>query len=236
MLHDDEYEPKVLRYFQNNVRFSKRVTPLALVALYEGHISHAMALLKANSRVNPQSMYEVAPLLPALDTFNFELAELLIAHGAKVNLYHPKIIGNLTVLICLHNWKGMELVLKCGAEVGSLFGKSSNVQFGTSNTSACWANQEFNDREDDLSLSEEEDYEQEIGEPSRSSGIAFWRILAEARYVMSRAGVGVGSMLYRMLQFVDTVQLDPRILAYLDSEQEGKELYDLLGVYHIAYF
>ena len=219
------YEPKVLRYFQHQVSYSGKVTPLALMTLFENPICHAEILIQAGAYLNPRTPYEVPPLLPALDKFQLELATFFIAHGAKVNLYHPSVVGNMAILVCVHYWKGLNLVLSCGAEAESLFCKEQKVQPRQPSTDFYLPS--LAEKLDDMSDNEDLDYENEPG--VHQGPVAFWRLLAEAKYVMSRKGVTVALVLFRLMHFVGNVWLDPRLEAYVDSKEEWKQIANTQG-------
>jgi len=121
---DDEYQPKVLRYFNSEVRFGRRFSPLVIIALYEYSLPQARALLDAGACPDARRPCRVPPLLPALDMFNLELVRCLVAAGASVNVYHRRVIGNMALIGCLHFWRGLDLMLRCGAEPESLFGQT----------------------------------------------------------------------------------------------------------------
>ncbi len=221
ILDGDEYKPKVLRYFHSNICYSKLVSPLAMVAIYGHSLANARALLKADAPVNPRTPYEIPPLLPALDKNNLELVEELVAYGAKVDLYHPKVISNMSLIVALHNWEGLNLLLKLGAEAESLFA-SSNSTCGHKFPST------LSHLEDALSDGEDaEDYENEPG--VLRYPIPFWRSLAEARYLMTRRKVTVFSLLLRLLAFVGNVQLDPHLRNYVDTQEEMDRLLHITG-------
>lgn len=78
-------------------------------------------LIEKGAHVNAQRLYEFPPLIPAVESGKMELLRMLIAAGANVNLYHPKIQGNYSVLLCMHQWQAFSLLLKVGADVQSMF-------------------------------------------------------------------------------------------------------------------
>jgi len=210
---DDEYQPKVLRYFNREVRFGRCFSPLVIIALYEYSIHHAKALLDAGACPDAQRPCRVPPLLPALDMFNLELVRCLVAAGASVNVYHRRVVGNMSLIVCLHFWRGLDLMLRCGAEVESLFGQSRPQ---STDAEAEWSD---DDRADD--------YEYELG--TLTTPIPFWRIIAEAQYVMTRRGVTLSQVLQRLLQFTASVRLEDRLAGYVNSAHEWRHLKSIAG-------
>jgi len=206
---DDEYQPKVLRYFNSEVRFGRCFSPLVVTALYEYSILHASALLEAGACPDARWPCRVPPLLPALDMFNLELVRCLVAAGASVNVYHRRVIGNMSLIVCLHFWRGLDLMLRCGAEPESLFGQSHPQP---SSVEADWS---------------DEDCVDELG--TLEMLIPFWRVVAEAQYVMTRRGVTLGQVLHRMLQFTASVRLEERLGGYLNSSHEWLHLKAIAG-------
>jgi len=210
---DDEYQPKVLRYFNSEVRFGRRFSPLVVIALYEYSLQHANALLDAGACPDARRPCRVPPLLPSLDMFNLELVRCLVAAGASVNVYHRRVIGNMSLIVCLHFWRGLDLMLRWGAEPESLFGRP-HLQDKATETD--WS-------DDDRS----EDYEYEFG--TLVTPIPFWRIVAEAQYVMTRRGVTLGQVLHLLLQFTASVHLEERLAGYLNSAYEWLSLKAVAG-------
>ena len=210
---DDEYQPKVLRYFNSEVRFGRRFSPLVVIALYEYSLQHANALLDAGACPDARRPCRVPPLLPSLDMFNLDLVRCLVAAGASVNIYHRRVIGNMSLIVCLHFWRGLDLMLRCGAEPESLFGRP-HPQDKT--TEADWSDDDCSD-----------DYEYEFG--TLATPIPFWRIVAEAQYVMTRRGVTLGQVLHLVLQFTASVRLEERLAGYLNSAYEWLSLKAIAG-------
>jgi len=202
---DDEYQPKVLRYFNSEVRFGRCFSPLVVIALYEYSLQHATALLDAGACPDARRPCRVPPLLPALDMFNLELVRCLVSAGASVNVYHRRVTGNMSLIVCLHYWRGLDLMLRCGAEPESLLGPSRPPTDG----------------DDDAGRSDDEytdDYEYELG--TLTTPIPFWRIVAEAQYVMTRRGVTLAQVLHRLLQFTASVKFEDRLAGYVSSSYE----------------
>jgi hypothetical protein len=111
-------------------------------------------------------------------------------------------------------------MLWCGAEAESLF--SLRAVTGTSLPPAA---QRHADQEDAMSEPDEEDYENEMGR--LRFPIPFWRNLAEARD--PSALLASTQMLRRVLYFVGSVYLDPRLEGYVDSKEEWKTITAVLG-------
>ena len=210
---DDEYQPKVLRYFNSEVRFGRCFSPLVVIALYEYSLQHANALLDAGACPDARRPCRVPPLLPALDMFNLELVRCLVAAGASVNVYHRRVSGNMSLIVCLHFWRGLDLMLRCGAEPESLFGRPHPQD---SSAEADWS-------DDDCM----EDYEYEFG--TLATPIPFWRIIAEAQYVMTRRGVTLAQVLHLILQFTASVRLEERLAGYVNSTYEWLSLKAIAG-------
>lgn len=208
-------KPHVLDYF-SNVRYSTKVTPLCLVALFESSICHAELLIQAGGSLNPRTPFEVPPLLPALNERYYDLATFYIAHGAAVNLYHPNVVGNVAIIACLHYWKGLNLLLACGAEAESFF-KPAGFHPPCSFYPLSVA-----ERLDDMEESED-DYEAEPGE-ELPVPVPFWRLMAQARHIMSKRRISVAQLLFRLMHFVGNVCLDPKLKSYLDSDAQWEEI------------
>jgi len=206
---------QVLRYFNREIRYGRRFTPLVIIALYEYSIEHARLLLRAGASANACPPCRVPPILPALDMFNLDLVKELIGAGANLNTYHRHVIGNMSVIVCLHYSLGLQLLLKCGAEVESLFSE----QVAKSQASGL--------RVESSSDDDDEDYGNEVG--VLAIPIPFWRLLAEARHVMSRRGVTVAQVLKEMLEFTASHRLDSRLAVYVDSVADWNLLKDLAG-------
>ena len=188
----DEFVPKLLHYIEHDVTFSREMCPLATIAFYQNHVSSAEVLLANGSDPNVCISDDVPPLLPALDAGNLDLVRLLVAHGASVNVYHPNIHGNMTLITCLHFWRGLMFMLKCGAEVGT-FLKSRDS------------------RNHDGAV------------------VSFLQTVIGAKYLMSQAGIGIGQVIYRMLQFVGPLTLNDCVEQVLDSVSEWNSIAQLIG-------
>ena len=78
-------------------------------------------LIQYGAQVNAEYRYNIAPLVMALEAGYLDMCSLLISNGARVNIYHPQVIGNLAVIAGMQHWKGLKLVLTCNAEVRTLF-------------------------------------------------------------------------------------------------------------------
>lgn len=206
---DYDYYPRVLRYFSGEVHFGNIIGAISVLAINQNPLVHARALIATGASLN-MTASAVPPLLPALDMFNPPLAQILIEHGASINLYHPKVIGNLSVIVAIDNWKCLNFVLRCGAEVESLFKLESQ-----------------DSRARLVRLQDDDDYETEPG--VLSTPIPFWRLLAENRLLMTRAGVTVAKVLHRILQFTRSIKLDTLVYSYIDSDEDRKALLSFSG-------
>lgn len=207
---DDHFEPKVLRYVQHGIHFSRRVGPLTWLAMLHGDqstaILHAHVLLKAGTNPNATTRLQVPPLLAALNSRNLGVAKLLINAGASVNIYHPHVMGNLSLIMCLHYWKGLSLMLLCAARAHSLFDTTTQAQqCGPDNYPSS-------------------DDEYQVRERHSGSVMCLYELLIAARYLMSRTGVTVTHLLSLLLYFVGNVRMDPRIESLVDKPQEWNEI------------
>lgn len=221
----DSFKPRVFSYF-GNVKFSRHASAVTAVALYKNPIACADILLKAGAEVNYSSAYKLPPLLPALDHRSYGLAELLIAYGSSVNVYHPLVIGNIAVVISIPWWKGLSMLLKCGSEVESLFKFHKSVYnphiIGTEGTGL---------EEDEMTEPESSDDESEPPvspskrrKPARHAPLTLYHTLRAASYLMKSNDVTAGKVLYRLLQFSANVLLSPDLESLLDSKEEWKGL------------
>ena len=117
--------PKILRFLPiDSMLFYKCIRPLTKASYFESalHPSRLVQLLlDRGAYVNAQSLYELAPIIPALENAKSAVVEKLLRHGAEVDIYHPKIQGNLSLLLSLHRWKSFNFLLKIGVETQSLF-------------------------------------------------------------------------------------------------------------------
>ena len=190
---DDEFVPKLLHYIEHDVVFSREMCPLATIGFYRNHMSSAEVLLANAADPNGSSSDDVPPLLPALDAGNLDLVRLLVAHGANVNAYHPNMHGNLTLITCLHFWRGLMFMLKCSAEVGSF-----------------------------LKSRDERDHD---------GTVSFLQTVIGAKYLMSQAGISIGLVIYRMLQFVGPLKLNACVEQVLDSVTEWNSIAELIGTW-----
>ena len=217
---DEEFKPRILCYFLSTVKYSRRTSPLVLVAMLRHPLDQARVLLEHGACPDARTPHEVPPLLAAIESKNLDLVELLVRRGAKVNIYHPKIISNMTLLVARYHWKTFNMMLKCGAEAESLF-----AQKAVGVTTLTPANQRIAEMEDALSGCEEEDYENEVG--LLRFPVPLWRNLAEAH--VSSGLFLVNDLLRRVLHFVGNVHVDPRLESYLDSKQQWQEILAILG-------
>lgn len=210
---DYDYYPRVLRYFSGEVRFGNTVGAISVLAINQNSLVHARALIDAGASLNMTTASAVPPLLPALDKFNLPLAQMLIEHGANINLYHPRVIGNLSVIVAIDNWKCLNFVLRCGAEVESLFNT------GSQDSRARLVHLQESDDDDD--------YETEPG--VLNTPIPFWRLFAENRLLLTRKGITVAKALHRILQFTRSIKIDTLIYSYIDSDEDRNALLSLSG-------
>lgn len=80
-------------------------------------------LLRAGLECNPQDSRELPPLLAALSQSSFELYVLLIKYGARTNIYHELIGGNLVMLLAIKNDLVVHVIVNDGITRRKLFGK-----------------------------------------------------------------------------------------------------------------
>ena len=200
----------MLRHFNSEIRYGRQFTPLVIIALYEYSMEHAKLLLSAGALPNACHPCRVPPILPALDMFNLGLVLELIRAGAEVNTYHRFVVGNMTLVVCLHFWRGLRLLLNCGAEVESLFGACHKPVERDSNDGS------------------------EVADGVLSVPIPFWRVLAEARYLMTRRGITVAQVLREMLQYTASHRLDARLAGYVDSAADWAVIKDLAGMVMVS--
>ena len=73
-----------------------------------------------------------------------------------------------------------------------------------------------------------DDYEYELG--TLTTPIPFWRIVAEAQYVMTRRGVTLGQVLQHILRFTASVRLEERLAGYVNNASEWLRLKATAGV------
>ena len=216
-LPDDEcFEPRILRYFTHSVSYSRNVHPLASLAIYENPISNAEILLKAGARLNPYG-YEVPPILVALDHYNLDYVKMLIKYGVELDVYHPCVVGNMALIVCLHYWKGFNLLLRCGADAKHNFDYKSDQTVHEGGLVAI--DQDSNDSMEDSNAQS----------PSEQDAMSFYETASGARYAMSRRTVSIGMVLYQMLQFVGSVRLDPRLESLMEHPGDWQMLYKFTG-------
>ena len=194
---------KVLRCFDSEVRYCERFSPLVLIARPQSSVQHAIALLDAGACPDAQQPDHMPPLLPALDFRNLELVRCLVAAGASVNVYHPRVIGNMSLIVCLDFFRGLNFMLRCGAETESLFGR--RPLFGSA--------------ESDWSESVDESTDEHERE-TQTTPISFWSIVARNQDLMKLRGVTLGQVLRHLLQFTASVRLDERFADFVKSSGE----------------
>jgi len=164
---DGIYRPEVLLKIRHNIAwFGHHCSPLVL-AIRERSVEHAIALLDAGACPDARLPCRIPPLLPALDEFYLDLVRRLVAAGASVNIYHRRVIGNMSLIVCLHYWHGFDLMLRCGAEVESLFGRRPRRD--------ATAEVDWSDDDSDFN-------ERELG--TLATPIPFWRILLASAQVL----------------------------------------------------
>jgi len=133
------------------------------------------------------------------------LVRCLVAAGASVNVYHRRVVGNMSLIVCLRFWRGLDLMLRCGAEPESLFGRP-RPQLAT-------LEPDWSDDDDCV-------------DGTLVTPIPFWRIVAEA---MTRRAVTLGQVLHLLLQFTASVSLEERLAGYVSSAYEWQHLKAIAG-------
>ena len=212
----DVFVPRVLDYSEHRVLYSSEVPPLTWLAVMDYGEQHAAVLLKAGARPNPSSALEIPALLAALNNCRLPLIQLLIQHGASVDHYNPGVCGNLTLITCLFFWRGLHLMLHCGAEPDSLF--ATRTEPSSSNQQASADGDDSNNTEP--------------SRPSTPPPLDLYTVLMSARYAMSRRRVSVSQVLALLLFFTANVCLDPRLEAVVDSKQAWQQIQRLAGGQH----
>lgn len=219
---DEHFELKILSSGVNSVNFRRKVSPLVSLALFRHPISNADILLKAGASVRG-TFGEVPPLLAALNERNMDYARMLVSYGAPVDIYHPACCGNLTLITCLHYWRGLIFLLKVGADPTQNFKASSCVEIKQI--------ENYYDRIDASDVGSVLDPEED-GDPVPISEtvLSFYDILCQARqFQMTRRGVSVGMVLYQMLQYVSNVKLDPMMESLMEDPGDWATLYEFTG-------
>jgi len=107
-----------------------RASPLADIALLWESADQANALLEAGACPDAVDADHVSPLLVALD--QLRMVRMLVSAGATVNVYHPRVIGNLSLLVCVTFLRSLDMMLRCGAEPDSLFRRVHAAEVETS--------------------------------------------------------------------------------------------------------
>ena len=184
------------------------------------------------------------PLGAALENGKVLFAQQLITSGATVDVYHPKVQGNLTLLLCLHQWKSLVFLLRAGAETRSLFDEAvSNECLEKHKTLLTAAMQERRMRaaaRHSSSKTSKSDHRKEesiydAGSPSQRDVIEqldyipFSHFLLAARSVMSRSPfqVSIGQALLRILLHSPTVTPPPEVLAFIDDVSDRHRIVEL---------
>ena len=119
--HNEHPISGILSLIPDPVKFHRKVTPLCWAAMYKSPIEYIQTLIANGAEVNVKYSYDIAPLVMALEAGYLDMCSLLISKGARVDIYHPEVVGNLAVIAGMQHWKGLKLVLMCNAEVRTLF-------------------------------------------------------------------------------------------------------------------
>ena len=211
--------------------FLKCISPLTRSAIYEHEnmVSTLVHLLIENgAHVNAQRQYEYPPIIPALEGKKIGLVKVLVQAGARVDLYHPKLQGNFALLLCLHQWKSFNLLLKLGAEVESLFDEAkyfyfierAKVEYSEING----ANIKDSENGEQSPQQNQEDGQLAILESI--SYISFATFLVGARHVMSASPykVSLSQVLYKLVYFSRNVPFSEHFMSFLDSEKDKADI------------
>ena len=204
-----EYQPRVFENSDIDVWFGRHHSPLGAIAIYGFPIGvqHARALLDAGAYPDAQRPCRFPPLLAALDDWKLELAQCLVSCGASVNIYHRRVIGNMSLIVCLDSCSVLSLMLRCGAEPESLFGRPPPQDRTT-----------MVDCSDDS-----EDCETPITLP---------RVLTAYQDLMreyEHTDVAVARVLHLLLQFTGSVRLDEGLADHVNSTDECLSLQAIAG-------
>ena len=188
------------------------------------------------------NLYEMPPIGAALENGKLSLAQTLLASGAALDVYHPKVQGNLTLLLSLHQWKSLVFLLRAGAETRSLFDESASQECLEKHRRLL-----VNEKRDRLrdaassieDSSELENFDEESiaddGSPSQRDiieqldFIPFSHFLLAARQVMSRSPfqLSVGQALLRILLHSPTVNPPPDVIAFVDDDSDQRRIVQL---------
>ena len=194
-----------------DVFFGCHLSPLGAIATCDNSIcsqaQHARALLDAGAFPDAQRPCRFPPLLAALDGSDLEMVRCLLSGGASVNIYHGRVIGNLSLIVGLEHWEILNLMLLCGAEAESLFDRPRPQDSST-----------MVDCSDDS-----EDYVTPIRFPRVLSA---WQDLRRA---YDLAEIEVAQVLRLLLQFTGSVCLDEELADHVDFTDEWLSLQAIAG-------
>jgi len=181
--------------------YSRRGNPLVATALSEVHIDQANTLLEAGAYPDAPDLDRVPPLLIALASMDqLPLVRVLISAGASVNVYHPRVIGNMSLVVSVHCLQCLDLMLRCGAEPDSLFHRVPVVEA---------------ERSDDSDMP--------------AAPMSFCDVVAKAHPAMRDWRVKFEHVLLCLLLYSSSVSLDDRLAGYCKSESEWHQLKALAG-------
>jgi len=203
------YRPRVFERSDIDVGFGRRNCPLGFIARYGSPIGpqQARALLDAGASPDAQRPCRIPPLLAALDSWDLEMVQCLVSGGASVNIYHRRVIGNMSLIVALEHWEILNLMLLCGAEAESLFDRPRPQDSST-----------MVDCSDDS-----EDY---------VTPIRFPRILSAFQDVVRECDdteFDVAQVLHLLLQFTGSVRLDEELADHVNSTDKWLSLQAIAG-------
>jgi len=204
------YQPRVFEHSDIDVKFGRHHCPLGVIAMYGSSIGpqHARALLDAGAYPDAQRPCRIPPLLAALDEWDLEMVQCLLSGGASVNMYHRRVIGNMSLIACLDSWEILNLMLLCGAEAESLFDRPPP--------------------QDRATMVDCSDDNEEPVTPIR-----FPRVLAAyqdlIRQYEERTEIEVTQVLRLLLQFTGSVRLDEKLADHVNSTDEWLSLQAIAG-------
>ena len=236
LAEDETFEPNVLTYCTHNVKFSRKVLPLVSLPIYRCPTNNAKVLLQAGARAYALGD-EVPPLLAAINEKVLDYMKILVSYGAPVNEYHPHCLGNLTLLTALHHWKGLNFLLKVGADPTLNFALKPPQNWATLTRKKTNSKKEKNNRPrtDDISDSDSDSespgnhgYRDNRGGSSQSL-LTFHSVLSGSRHMATKKSPTVGMILYQMLQYVGNVSLDPRLEGLLEHRGDWTTLVAFTG-------
>ena len=208
---DVEYRPKVFEDSDIHACFGYYLSPLSAIAMSDSSIrpQHARALLDAGAYPDAQRPCRFPPLLAALDEWDLEMVQCLLSGGASVNIYHRRVIGNMSLIACLDSWEILNLMLLCGAEAESLFDRSPP--------------------QDRATMVDCSDDNEEPVTPIRFPHVL--AVCQESLREYDLVEIEVTQLLRLLLQFTGSVRLDDELADHVNSTDEWLSLQAIAGYF-----